>query len=194
MVAPWTARRTVEHLGRNRLAVPAALLMLLLQDEEARAQVWHATAPSNSAHNYGTYGVDPLWWTPWSALAALPVRSQASIGNTHCLLRWSFWRSFHQALLHPTRPHWPESRPNLTCLEPTGTGSAEYGQLSPKQRRTRRRASRLYIPDPPPNHIRRRRRTWSGGVEMARQDDRSMPRQPAFGRVVDIATRPARPG
>jgi hypothetical protein len=31
MVAPWMARRTVEHLGRNRLAVPAALLMLLLR-------------------------------------------------------------------------------------------------------------------------------------------------------------------
>ena len=82
MVAPWTARRTVEHLGRNRQPVPAALLMLLLQDEEARAQVWHATAPSNPAHNYGTYGVDPLWWTPWSAPAALPVRSQASIEHS----------------------------------------------------------------------------------------------------------------
>jgi hypothetical protein len=133
MVAPWAARRTVENLGRNKLAVPATLLMPLLQDEEARAQVSHATAPSNAAHNYGTYEVDPLWWTPWSALAALPVRSQASIGKTNCLLRWSFWRSFHQALLQPTRPHWPESRPNLTCLEPIGTGSAEYGQLSPKQ-------------------------------------------------------------
>src|SRR4029453_8260389 len=32
-----------------------------------------------------------------------------------------------------TRAHWPESPPNLSCLEPTGTGSAEYGQLSPKQ-------------------------------------------------------------
>lgn len=48
---------------------------------------------------------------------------------------WSFWRSFHQPLLHPTRPHWPESRPNLTCLDPTGTGSAEYGQSSPNQER-----------------------------------------------------------
>jgi hypothetical protein len=39
----------------------------------------------------------------------------------HRLLRWSFWRSFHQALLQPTRPHWAESRPNLSCLDPTGT-------------------------------------------------------------------------
>jgi cystathionine beta-lyase len=39
---------------------------------------------------------------------------------TACLLRWSFWRSFHQALLQPTRPHWAESRPNLSCLDPTG--------------------------------------------------------------------------
>jgi hypothetical protein len=120
MVAPWTACRTRGTPRPEPPTGPAALLMLLLQDEEARAQVWHATAPSNSAHNYGTYGVDPLWWTPWSALAALPVRSQASRGNTHCLLRWAVSQSFHQALLHPTRPHWPESRPNLTCLDPTG--------------------------------------------------------------------------
>src|SRR4029453_6097508 len=33
---------------------------------------------------------------------------------------------------------------------------------------------------PPPNHIRRRRRNCSGGVEMARQDDRSMPERPAL--------------
>jgi hypothetical protein len=45
---------------------------------------------------------------------------------------WSFSRSFHQALLQPTRPHWAESRPNLSCLDPTGTVRAEYGQLSPK--------------------------------------------------------------
>jgi hypothetical protein len=47
----------------------------------------------------------------------------------------SFSRSFHHALLQPTRAHWPESSPNLTWLDPTGTGSAEYGQLSPKQQR-----------------------------------------------------------
>ena len=47
--------------------------------------------------------------------------------------RRSFPQSFHQALLQPTRPHWPESPPNLSWLDPTGTGSAEYGQLSPKQ-------------------------------------------------------------
>jgi hypothetical protein len=110
------------------------------------------------------------------------------------LLWWSFSRSFHRTLLQPTRPHSTECLPNLTCLEPTGTGSAEDWQLSPKQRRTRRRASRPRIPNPPPNHIRRRRRSWSGGVQTARQDDRSMPERPAFGRVVDIATRPARPG
>src|SRR5215217_7124477 len=55
---------TDTHRGTPRpepVGGSAALLMLLLQDEEARARVWHATAPSNPAHNYGTYGVDPLW-------------------------------------------------------------------------------------------------------------------------------------
>ena len=32
----------------------------------------------------------------------------------------SFSRSFHQALLQPTRPYSTECRPNLSCLEPTG--------------------------------------------------------------------------
>ena len=40
----------VGNRSRNQPAVPAAPLMLLLQDEEARAQISHATAPSNSAH------------------------------------------------------------------------------------------------------------------------------------------------
>jgi hypothetical protein len=42
-------------------------------------------------------------------------------------------QSLHYVLLKPTRAHWPESSPNLTCLEPTGTDSAEDWQLSPKQ-------------------------------------------------------------
>src|SRR5215217_7264757 len=63
----WQHGRTLDgpsHRGTPRpepVGGSAALLMLLLQDEEARARVWHATAPSNPAHNYGTYGVDPLW-------------------------------------------------------------------------------------------------------------------------------------
>jgi hypothetical protein len=55
----------------------------------------------------------------------------------------SFSRSFHQALLDPTRPCWPELPPNLTSPDPTGPERTEDGQLSPKQRRIRRRQGLL---------------------------------------------------
>jgi hypothetical protein len=60
------------------------------------------------------------------------IRSETA-GTPRRLLSWSFSRSFHRPQLQPTRAHWPESQPNLSCLDPTGTGSAEYRQLSPKQ-------------------------------------------------------------
>jgi hypothetical protein len=44
---------------------------------------------------------------------------QLQLGGS-CLPWWPFSRSFHQALLHRTRPDSTESRPNLTCLGPTG--------------------------------------------------------------------------
>ncbi len=53
-------------------------------------------------------------------MMAGPGRSPDVPEPGHRLLRWSFSRSFHQALLQPTRPHWAESRPNLSCLDPTG--------------------------------------------------------------------------
>jgi hypothetical protein len=45
-------------------------------------------------------------------------RSKCS--RPHCLLRWSFSRSFHQALLNRTRPDSTESLPNLTWPDRTG--------------------------------------------------------------------------
>jgi hypothetical protein len=63
-----------------------------------------------------------------------PARIRSgTAGTPRRLLSWSFWRSFHRPQLQPTRAHWPESSPNLSCLDPTGTGSAEYRQLSPKR-------------------------------------------------------------
>jgi hypothetical protein len=38
----------------------------------------------------------------------------------YCLLWWSFSRSFHQALLQPTRPYSTECLPNLSCPKPHG--------------------------------------------------------------------------
>jgi hypothetical protein len=38
-----------------------------------------------------------------------------------------------QAVLRRTTPHWPESRPDLTWLDPTGPYRPEDGQSSPKQ-------------------------------------------------------------
>jgi hypothetical protein len=66
-------------------------------------------------------------------LAVLPVRSQASIGKTNCLLRWSFSRSFHRPQLKLTRPDSPETPPNLTWPDPTEPERTEDWQLSPKQ-------------------------------------------------------------
>ena len=69
----------------------------------------------------------PLPSVPWPLY--VPRTNLALAWAFDRLLRWSFWRSFHQALLQPTRPHWAESRPNLSCLEPTGTVRVEYGQV-----------------------------------------------------------------
>ena len=49
-----------------------------------------------------------------------PVLSAGPTPCPHGLLSWSFLRSFHQAVLPPTRPHSTECLPNLSCLHPTG--------------------------------------------------------------------------
>ena len=46
--------------------------------------------------------------------------SQLPVYTSHRLLRWTFSRSFHQALLQPTRRHSTEWLPNPTCPDPTG--------------------------------------------------------------------------
>ena len=51
---------------------------------------------------------------PRSALSQAEQRVDRGRGR-------SFPQSFHQALLQPTRPHSTECRPNLSCLDPTGT-------------------------------------------------------------------------
>src|SRR5829696_8677744 len=83
-------------------------------------------------------------------MMAGPGRSPDVPDPGHRLLRLSFPRSFHQALLHPTRPHSTECLPNLSCLDSTGAVSAEDGQLSPKQLLSRRDA------------VNDARRGWSG--------------------------------
>jgi hypothetical protein len=51
----------------------------------------------------------------------LPVRNQSGRSTPlHRLLCWSFWQSFHQALLNRTRPDSTESLPNLTWPDRTG--------------------------------------------------------------------------
>ena len=77
------------------------------------------------------YPLGPAGHRPPSGQPAR-IRS-GTAGTPRRLLSWSFSRSFHRSQLQPTRAHWPESQPNLSCLDPTGTGSAEYRQLSPKQ-------------------------------------------------------------
>jgi hypothetical protein len=55
----------------------------------------------------------------YRACAPADVRINSS-SACPCLPWWPFSRSFHQALLHRTRPDSTASRPNLTCLDPTG--------------------------------------------------------------------------
>jgi hypothetical protein len=88
----------------------------------------------------------------------------------------------NQIALHRTSAQPDLARPSWTVE------NRRLAVRTPKQRRTQRRDSRLCIPDPPPNHIRRRRRSWSGGVETARRDDRSMPERPASARSSTLAT------
>jgi hypothetical protein len=49
-----------------------------------------------------------------------PARIRSgTAGTPRRLLSWSFSRSFHRPQLQPTRAHWPEAQPNLSCLDPT---------------------------------------------------------------------------
>jgi hypothetical protein len=100
------------------------------------------TWPSAPGRQRGVAAARSAAWAPPYPLGPaghrLPSGQPARIrsgtaGTPRRLLSWSFSRSFHRPQLQPTRAHWPESQPNLSWLDPTGTSSAEYRQLSPKQ-------------------------------------------------------------
>src|SRR4029453_14851581 len=59
--------------------------------------------------------ITPVLNTPWTRLIA-GEPEQTRRGR----IQRAFSPSFHQALLHPTRPHWTESLPDLTCPDLPG--------------------------------------------------------------------------
>jgi hypothetical protein len=120
-------------------------------DQPHPRAVWLACARFHEPDPQGppspSYGPAPMvgkgpgqgWvrWGPHHQRAAISASTWSGTARTHAgphrLLRRSFSRSFHQALLNRTRPDSTESRPTLTCPDPTGPERTEDWQFPPKQ-------------------------------------------------------------